>query len=141
MSDDERQVRAAVDQWFVVLNAMLNGDPKPFAEIYSHADDVSYLSAEGTYRVGWEKSYADWKDQAGRSKGGKAKGADIHVVVVGDMAAAQHFTEGQITAPDGSTKDIKLRETSVFRREGGQWKMISHHADNFLLWEEVVNKP
>ena len=48
MSDDERQVRAAVDQWFVVLNAMLNGDPKPFAEIYSHADDVTYLSGEGS---------------------------------------------------------------------------------------------
>jgi hypothetical protein len=65
--DDEQAVRAAVDQWFVALNAMLNGDPKPFAELYTHGEDVTYMGAEGTYRVGWEATYADWKAQADKS--------------------------------------------------------------------------
>jgi len=141
MADDKQAVRAVVDQWFVVLNAMLNGDPKPFAELYSHADDVTYLSAEGTYRTGWEATYADWKTQAEKAKGGKVAGSDIHVVVSGDMAAAQHYTAGSVVGPDGATKESKLRETSVFRKEDGQWKIISHHADDFRLWEEVVGKP
>ena len=141
MADDKQAVRAAVDQWFVVLNAMLNGDPEPLADLYSHADDVTYMSAEGTYRIGWEAAYADWKTQAEKAKGGKVKGSDIHVVVNGDMAAAQHYTAGSVAGPDGTMKDSKLRETSVFRKENGQWKMISHHADDFRLWEEVVDKP
>jgi len=141
MADDKQAVRAAVDQWFVVLNAMLNGDPKPLAQIYSHADDVTYMGAEGTYRVGWEATYADWKTQAEKAKGGKIEGSDIHMVVSGDMAAAQHYTQGQVTGADGKVTDSKLRETSVFRKEDGKWKMISHHADDFRLWEEVVDKP
>jgi len=51
-TEDEVAVRAAVNQWFVVLNAMLNGDPEPLAALYSHKDDVTYMSAEGTYRTG-----------------------------------------------------------------------------------------
>ena len=139
MADDAKAVRAAVDQWFVVLNAMLNGDPEPFAELYSHEDDVTYMGAEGTYRTGWAAAYADWKTQAQKAKGGKVEGSDIHVVATGGMAAAQHYTEGRVTGADGKIKDTKIRETSVFRKEDGQWKMISHHADSFPLWEKVVD--
>jgi len=139
MADDHAAVRKAVDQWFVALNAMLNGDPKPFSEVYSHADDVTYMSAEGTYRRGWNETYADWKTQAEKSHGGSATGADIHVVLSGDMAAAQHYTEGQVTAANGETKNVRIRESSVFRKEDGHWKMIAHHADDFALWERVVN--
>jgi uncharacterized protein (TIGR02246 family) len=138
--DDEKAVREAVDQWFVALNAMLNGDPKPFAEIYSHADDVAYMSAEGTYCIGWEATYADWSLQAEKALGGKAESADVHVIVGTDMATAQHRTKGTVKAPDGQTVDVALRETSVFRKEDGQWKIVSHHADDMSLWEGVVSK-
>lgn len=138
--DDEKAVREAVDQWIVALNAMLNGDPEPFAAVYSHADDVAYLSAEGTYCIGWEATYADWKLQAEKALGGTAEGADVHVIVGGDMAAAQHRTKGTVKGPDGQMVDVALRETSVFRKEGGQWKIVSHHADDMSLWEGVVNK-
>jgi uncharacterized protein (TIGR02246 family) len=138
--EDQKAVKAAVDQWFVVLNAMLNGDPAPFAAIYSHADDVSYMSAEGTYRIGWEATYADWKLQAEKAKGGKLEGSDIHIVIGGDMATAQHYTKGSVADANGQMKESAVRETSVFRKEGGDWKMISHHADDFTLWEKVVDK-
>ena len=91
MAADRQAVEAAVDQWFVALNAMLNGDPQPFAELYSHAEDVTYMGAEGTYRIGWEPTWADWQAQAAKSSGGKVAPADLHIVVVGDMATAtQH---------------------------------------------------
>ncbi len=137
---DERAVRQAVDQWFVVLNAMLNGDPKPFAELYSHADDVTYMGAEGTYRIGWKATYADWTAQAKKSSGGKLSGRNIHVVVSGNMAAAQHYTTGDVRMPDGKTVNSVVRETSVFRKENGAWKMISHHADGLPDWEKAFGK-
>jgi uncharacterized protein (TIGR02246 family) len=138
--DDKRAVRQAVDQWFVVLNAMLNGDPKPFAELYSHADDVTYMGAEGTYRVGWKATYADWTAQAKKGSGGKVTGSKIHIVVSGTMAAAQHYTKGDVRMPDGKTVNSLVRETSVFRKEDGAWKMISHHADGLPDWEQAFEK-
>jgi len=135
--NDEEAVHAAVEHWFVVLNAMLNGDPKPFAELYSHSGDVTYMGAEGTYRIGWEATYADWTAQAGKSTGGEVEGADIHIVVNGDMAVAQHLTLGRVRMPNGEMADTTARETSVFRKEDGAWKMIAHHADALPYWEKA----
>jgi len=128
-TEDDIAVRTAVDQWFAVLNAMLNGDPEPFAALYSHKEDVTYMGAEGTYRIGWEATYADWQAQAEQSTGGEVEGADIHVVVNGDLATAAHTTNGTVRQPNGETVRTAVRETSVFRKEDGQWRMIGHHAD------------
>jgi len=136
-NEDEIQVRAAVDQWFAVLNAMLDGDPEPFATLYSHNDDVTYMGAEGTYRVGWEATYGDWQAQAEKSTGGEAEGADIHVAVSGDMATATHYTKGTVGQPNGEMAQTFLRETSVFRKEDGQWRMIGHHADVIPAWAKA----
>ena len=140
MSPDEQAVHDAVSQWFVVLNAMFDGDPKPFAELYSHADDVTYMGAEGTYRIGWATTYDDWKSQAEKSLGGHVHGEEVHVVVDGNMATATHLTEGTIKTADGKTIDQRVRETSVFRKENGAWKMIGHQADDYPVWIEVVDR-
>jgi len=140
MSPDEKAIHQAVEQWFVALNAMFAGDPTPFAELYSHADDVTYMGAEGTYRIGWEATYADWKDQAAKSLGGEVHGEEIHVVVDGAMATATHYTKGTVKTPDGKTIDQRVRETSVFRKEDGVWKMVGHQADNYPVWVDVVDR-
>lgn len=108
---------------------MLNGNPKPFAALYSHKDDVTYMGAEGTYQVGFEAAYTDWKAQAAKSTGGAVEATDIHVTVSGDMATAAHYTKGPVKQPNGETVQTFLRETSVLRKEDGQWRMIGHHAD------------
>ena len=136
---EEQAVRTAVDQWFVALNAMLNGDPVPLSEVYSHADDVTYMGAQGSYHVGWKATYADWEEQAEKSSGGKVECFDLHVIVAGDMAVAQHYTRGQVRMPDGGTDNNNVRETSVFRKEGDAWKMIAHHADGIAYWEEAFS--
>jgi len=35
--------------------------------------------------------------------------------------------------------ETSLRESSFFRKEDGHWKMISRHADDLSLWENVVD--
>lgn len=136
---EQAAVRAAVDQWFVVLNAMFAGDPEPFAKLYSHAADVTYMGAEGSYHIGWDAVYQDWQTQAAKSLGGEVHGVDIHVVVVGSMATATHFTKGTIMTAEGKVINQQVRETSVFRKEDGAWKMIGHQADNYPVWVKVVD--
>jgi len=136
-SEDAAAVEAAIGEWIRVLNAMLNKDPKPFAELYSHADDVVYMGAEGTYRIGWAATWADWQAQAAKSSGGEVEATEVHVVVRGDTAMASHVTKGQVRQPDGTTNDTAVRETSFLRKEEGRWRMVLHHADGIPTWEKA----
>lgn len=139
-SDGVDAVRTALDGFYEALNAMFKGDPNPLKNVYSQADDVTYLPAEGGIQVGWDAVFADWKLQAKKSLGGTAKISDVHIVVGQDFAIANNVTHGRVKGPDGAMAEIALRESSAFRKENGSWKMIAHHADDFKLWEGVVGR-
>ena len=53
--------------------------PNPSRGVYSHADDVTYMGAEGGLRVGWAD--ADWKAQAAKSLGASVEPVDMHIIV------------------------------------------------------------
>ena len=130
---------AAVDQWFVVLNAMVAGDPEPFAALFSHADDVLYMSGEGTFRVGWEATWADWQEQAKKSLGGHVKGDDIHIIVTAiSRPSAWSRTPPSRRRTARPRNSASGRRTSSVRRDG-VWKMIVHHADNIPVWNTIVD--
>lgn len=137
-TDDKAAVLAAHEAWYVSLNAMLEGDPKPFAEIYSHSDDVSYMSAEGGLRVGWDATWRDWQAQAELARGGHVEEVENHVIVQGDMAVVQSVEKGTVNDSQGAAVEQRVRETSVLRREDGEWKIIAHHADALPTWIEVA---
>ena len=139
-SNATADIAAAVDAWFGALNAMLRGDPEPFAAVFSHGDDVLYMSGEGTYRVGWEATWADWKEQARKSLGGVTHPHDVRTIVSGDIATVALVAHATVTAPDGAKREMRVRQTSVFRKEGGAWKMFVHHADNLPVWERIVDR-
>ena len=140
MTPEEKAVRAAVDQWFAALNAMIAGEPEPVAAIFSHAGDLIYMSGEGTYRTGFDAAFADWKEQASKSLGGHAEPEDITVIVSGDMAAVGLVSQATVKVPEGGTRRIRFRHTNVFRKEDGAWKMIVHHADNSPVWTSIVGR-
>jgi ketosteroid isomerase-like protein len=137
-TDDEAAVLAANKAWYIALNAMFNGDPAPFADVYSHADDVSYMSAEGGLRVGWDATWTDWKNQARLARGGHVAEIDNNAIVNGDMAVVQTVEKGVVNNREGVGVELVARETSVFRREEGKWKMVAHHADLLPNWIEVA---
>ena len=137
-TDDKAAVLAANQAWFTALNAMLAGDPEPFADLYSHADDVSYLSAEGGLRIGWDATWKDWQAQSRLSRGGRMAEVEKHVIVHGDMAVVQLVESGVVNDTEGKPVEQMARETSVFRREDGEWKMVAHHADAIPTWIAVA---
>jgi len=137
-TDDEATVQAANKAWYIALNAMLNGDPAPFADVYSHAEDVSYMSAEGGLRIGWHATWSDWQAQAGLAQGGHVEEIDNHTIVNGDMAVVQTVEKGLVNNREGVGVELVARETSVFRREDSKWKMVAHHADLLPNWIEVA---
>ena len=137
-TDDKAAVLAAHRAWLASLNAMLEGDPAPFAEIYSHSNDVSYMSAEGGLRVGWDATWRDWQAQAKLAQGGHVEELESHIIVHGDMAVVQSVEKSVVNNAQGVGVEQEGRETSVFRREDGKWKIVAHHADELPNWIDVA---
>lgn len=119
-------------------NAMLAEDPAPFAEIYSHSEDVSYMSAEGGLRIGWEATWKDWQAQAKLATSGQMEEVESNIIINGDTAVVQFIQQGAIHNAEGEAVEQVARETSVYRREAGGWKMIAHHVDALPNWIGVA---
>lgn len=126
---NEQGVRQAVVQFYTALNAMFTGELGPIKEIWSHANDVTYMGPGGGFQVGWDQVLATWETQAAKKLGGKVEPADIRITVGQDLAIVSDIEKGENTNADGKVEKVSIRATNLFRKEGGKWKMIGHHTD------------
>lgn len=126
---DGTAVRAAVDGFYAALNAMFGGDLGPMKDVWSHAEDVTYLGPSGGFRVGWAEVLADLEAQAAMDLGGEVSPRSVRITAVGDLAVVVNHETGENLGPDGEPRKVEIRATNVFRREDGLWKMIGHHTD------------
>ncbi len=126
---DEQAVRAATAQFYVALHAMFRGDVGPMTQVWSHAADVTYMGPGGGFEVGWQKVRANWEAQAAKKLGGEVKPVEMRLEVGPKLAVVQNYEQGENSNADGKPQSVSIRATSVFRKEGGQWKMIGHHTD------------
>ena len=126
---NEHGVRQAVGQFYAALNAMFTGELGPIKEVWSHANDVTYMGPGGGFEVGWDQVLATWETQAAKKLGGKVEPADIRITVGQDLAIVSDIEKGENTNADGKVEKVSVRATNLFRKEGGKWKMIGHHTD------------
>jgi ketosteroid isomerase-like protein len=126
---DEQAIREATAQFYVALHAMFTGDVGPMTQVWSHAADVTYMGPGGGFEVGWQKVRANWEAQAAKKLGGEVKPVEMQLEVGPKLAVVQNYEQGENTNADGKPQSVSIRATSVFRKEGGQWKMIGHHTD------------
>jgi ketosteroid isomerase-like protein len=128
-TDDTHAVQKANQELYTALNALFTGNPEPLAKVWSHADDVTYLGPMGGILVGWEQIEASGKQQAGLKLGGHIEPTDIYINLGHDMAFVQCYERGQNFDQQGRPLPVSIRATNIFRKENGQWKLISHHTD------------
>jgi len=125
----EDEVRQASGQFYAALNRVLNGDPGPMVEVWSHSSDVSSMHPFGRRSLGWEEVRAGWEQAAQALSDGQVSLDDSVVVPIADDVAYTLGTEhGQAKAGDESIR-VDWRVTNIYRREGGEWKMVHHHTD------------
>jgi ketosteroid isomerase-like protein len=61
------------------------------------------------------------------------------IVVGGDLAYATGRASGQATIA-GEPVSFGHRVTNVYRRDGGEWKIVHHHADKSAAMEDIVSR-
>ncbi len=125
--DDE--IRQASEQFYAALNREANGDPGPMLEVWSHGSDVSTLHPLGGINVGWEEVRAGWEQAAQGMSDGQVSLDDLVIVPLADDVAYTVGTEHGQVKVGGDTIDVDWRVTNIYRREGGEWKIVHHHTD------------
>ena len=128
-TNEQSDVKDAVEEFYAALNAMFTGELEPMTKIWSHAADVTYMGPAGGFRVGWDQVLGDWEAQAVMKLGGKVESADVRITIGTNIAVVHNYERGKNVDPQGVTQDVSIRATNIFRLEDGAWKMIGHHTD------------
>jgi ketosteroid isomerase-like protein len=130
-SSADREIRAATTLFYTALNTALQGNFEPLSAVWSHRADVSDLSADGGEEFGWNEVHAHIQNVTRLYPSGRIEAQNVSVVADSDSNIGYSVcTEaGQMRSADGPMVKFSQRATNVFRREGGQWKLIHHHAD------------
>ncbi len=123
------EIAGAAARFYAALNAMFEGDLAPMAEVWSHADDVTYMGPDGGFQVGWKQVLADWEKQAAMKLGGHIEPDGMRIAAGRDLAVTHNYEKGANINAGGMPGLVLLRATNLFRRENGTWKMIGHHVD------------
>ena len=108
--------------------ALHNGDPAPRRALWSRHEPVSVLGA-------WRNAHGQAEIDALFADLGKtfshctSFAVELQVYdVIGDMAFTAGLERTSVSV-DGNARTYALRLTQVYRREGGQWKVVHRHAD------------
>ena len=112
------------------LVAIRRGDPQPYADCWSHSDDVTLFGA-------WVRSSRAITTSPRRSSGWRAASArtarasqDFSTVhESGDLAVTVGMERGTAVVDGGEPFEMAIRTTHVYRREDGEWRLIHRHAD------------
>lgn len=109
--------------------AFHNGDAAPRRQIWSHDAPVTLFGAL-LHKSGWPDIEAAFAFLAGGFSNCKSFRYDLlSAGASGDLAylvGIEHTTASVRGAPP---KAYELRVTTLFRREGGEWRIFHRHAD------------
>ena len=109
--------------------AIHNGDAGPRIAIWSRKDPVTLFGALQT-KTGWGEIAPVFEWLSSRFSNCESFEYEVIAAGVSDdlayIAGVEHTTAAVGDAP---AKAYELRVTTVFRREGGAWKVVHRHAD------------
>jgi ketosteroid isomerase-like protein len=135
----EEEVRGASARFYTALNRMANGDPGLIADAWSHDPEVTAMHPIDGREMGWEAVKGSFEQFAQVAADGNIDLKDQVIRVVGDVAYELGVEQGECKL-GGHPVAYKHRVTNIYRREGGEWRMIHHHSDTSPAMLEVLAK-
>ena len=124
----EDEVRQASERFYAALNKMANGEASSMSTVWAHGGDVTTMHPIGQREVGWEQVRPVWEQVASMCSEGQIRLRNQLIRVGTDLAYEVGMEEGQITMA-GERVAFNGRVTNIYRREGGEWKIVHHHSD------------
>ena len=123
----------AIVEFYKAHNEIFEGNIAPMEEVWSHSDDVTYMSPIGGILLGYEAAIDSWRKQSELGLGGHVEPIDMHIVEGQDIGVCYNIVKGTNYLVDGKEVHPNIRATTVYRKEGDAWKVVSHHTD-LMTW-------
>jgi ketosteroid isomerase-like protein len=124
-------VNEFIERSHLALGEIVNGNPEPLKEIYSHRQDVSLANPFGPPVRGWDEAARTMERAASNYRDGEIIGFEnVAKFVTSDLACIVEVE--RYRAKVGGSENITpvtLRVTSILRAEDGTWKIVHRHAD------------
>jgi ketosteroid isomerase-like protein len=134
----EDEIRQTSEQFYASLNRMINGDPGPMMEVCSRGSEVTTMNPRGRINLGWEEVSAGWERAAQSMSDGHVSADELVVVPLADDVAYTLGREHGQVKVGGEPVLIDLRVTTIYRREGGEWKVVHNHTDVSPMMVEAI---
>jgi ketosteroid isomerase-like protein len=116
------------------LRQHTGGNPRPFLDLWSHADDVSLMGGVGGYQVGIEQ-VSELLTAAAKTLNYETWTAENLVTGFEETLGFTVELERLSRHVDGEMEAMSLRATSIYRREVSAWKVIHRHGDSLMTVE------
>ncbi len=151
MPTEDSKFAEALERVRAALAAMGAGDPAPYIrcwaepgvrgrsapdapELWVHfapsdSEDVTLFGAWGPIEKGCRKLAETFRWVASRFKGGQLVPENTVAFASGDLAYTAGFERGEVVVDGGAPQTMVIRVTHVYRRFGGEWRLVHRHAD------------
>jgi ketosteroid isomerase-like protein len=120
-----------IEQHRQALAAIIGGSADGFKALYSHEDDVTLANPFGPPARGWKRVAETLDGAASHYLGGELQSFETVAKCVTPGLAytveLERFTARLVGMDEA--RPVTLRCTTVFRPEGGTWKIVHRHAD------------
>ena len=120
-----------LERCHVALGQHTGGNPGPYLELWSHAEDVSLMGGVGGHQVGFA-AVTELLTAAAQTLNYATWNADTLVADFGETLAFTVELEHLTRLVDGETEEMSLRATTVYRREDGAWRVVHRHGDGLM---------
>jgi len=130
LADDVEDVKAAVHEFYVLLNSTDAADAKAYAQLYA-AGNTIFTAGGGflgrtTSLEEREKGF-ERRVRAGlRNNYNQPRHSEVEVYVC-MFAVETSYTTGSSTSPKGTIMPHRNRATRIWIKQGGQWKIVHQH--------------
>jgi ketosteroid isomerase-like protein len=130
MSDRDEFFTTFLPQLVAAEAALHNGDLEPRLRLWTRSDPVTLFGALGPCNYGWAQVNSTFQWLAPLFLPCHDYRLDLVAAdVSGDLAYTVGFERSVHDMEGGNSAERVLRATQVYRREGGQWRVVHRHGD------------
>ncbi len=131
MKNDSHDFEQFMKQRQKASDAFVNGDGGPIGRIVSRVSPSTFFGPQGGYEQGAEQVAATHERGAAQFESTEKNAFEILQMAASDGIGYCVGIQRATAQVRGKKEPVQfnLRVTEVFRREGGEWKLVHRHAD------------
>jgi ketosteroid isomerase-like protein len=129
-------IEAVIEQSHSAWDAFAIGDPAPIKALYARSEDVLLANPYGGVKRGWTAvSEALGLASSNFRDGERVRFEEVSRYSSADLVALFELEHWKTKVGDrNELAPLDLRVTTTFRLDGGEWKIVSRHADNLTTF-------